>query len=362
MGAARAFTYEALPVRVVFGAGALTQLAEEAARLALSRALVVSTPGQRTLGERVATLLGESSSGLHAEARMHVPTEVAAAGVDAAKAAKADGLVAVGGGSAVGLGKIVARDTGLPLLAVPTTYSGSEMTAIWGLTEDGVKTTGRDPKVLPKTVLYDPELTFALPTGVSATSGMNAIAHAVEALYAPDANPITSLMAEQAIAALARGLPAVVAEPDDVTARSDALYGAWLSGVALSTVGMALHHKLCHTLGGTFDLPHAQVHTVVLPHVARYNAAAAPDAMTRTAKALEADEAPAGLFDLAQSLGAPTALKDIGMLEGDLDKAADLATAKPYPNPAPVTRESIRALLDDAFHGRRPSASLEEGN
>lgn len=354
----RAFTYDALPVRVVFGAGTLAQLPDEVARLGLSRILVLSTPGQNALGRRAADLLGNAAAGLHPHAKMHVPADVAAAAVAEARATHADGVVVVGGGSAVGLGKIVARDLGLPVVAVPTTYAGSEMTPIWGLTENGVKTTARDPRVLPRSVIYDPELTCGLPPAVSATSGMNAMAHAVEALYAPDANPITSTMAEQSIAALARGLPRVIAEPTDIDARADALYGAWLAGVTLGTVTVGLHHKLCHTLGGSFDLPHADVHTVVLPFAATYNAAAAPAAMTRVAAALGTDDAPGGLYDLAHNLGAPTSLAALGMKKSDLDRAADLAVAKPYPNPATITRDGIRALLDAAFNGRRPPPTM----
>ncbi len=352
----RAFVHDLATPRVVFGAGTLAQLPEEARRLGLARALVVSTPGQAALGERVTTQLGQAAVGLHARARMHVPADVAAAAVTDARARNADGVVAIGGGSAIGLGKMIARETGLPLLAVPTTYSGSEMTAVWGVTENGVKSTGADTRVMPRTVIYDPELTVALPVAVSATSGMNAIAHAVESLYAADATPITDVMAVEGIAALARGLPRVLADPANVAARADALYGAWLCAVPLAAVSLALHHKLCHTVGGTFDLPHAEVHTVILPHAAAYNAAAAPDAMDRIAAALGAGDAAGGLYDLAKSLGAPTSLKQLGMPEDGIDKAADLAVANPYPNPAPITRDAIRALLDDAFHGRRPGS------
>jgi alcohol dehydrogenase class IV len=209
--------------------------------------------------------------------------------------------------------------------------------------------------MLPKTVIYDPELTFGLPAAVSGPSGMNAIAHCVEALYASDGNPITSLIAEEGIRALAESLPVVVREPEHLEARAEALYGAWLAGSALAAVGMALHHKLCHVLGGSFDLPHAEVHTIVLPHATAYNRAGAPAAMTRIARALDADDAAAGLFDLAAALGAKLRLADLGMREADLDRAADLAAQSPYPNPCPITREGLRALLDDAFWGRRPA-------
>ena len=260
----------------------------------------------------------------------------------------------VGGGSTTGLAKAIALVSTLPILAIPTTYAGSEMTPIWGITEGGVKKTGREPRVLPKTVLYDPTLTVTMPAMLSATSGMNSIAHCVEALYSKDANPIVSLLAEEGIRALALGLPEVVKNPTNLDARSNALYGAWLGGISLGAVGMALHHKLCHTLGGSFNLPHAETHTVVLPHATAYTAPAAPEAMSRIARALGAKSAAQGLFDLAASLGAPTSLAAIGMKAADLDKAADIAVQNPYYNPRAITRDGIRAVLQDAFDGRRP--------
>jgi alcohol dehydrogenase class IV len=232
------------------------------------------------------------------------------------------------------------------------------MTPIYGLTEGGLKKTGQDPRVLPRTVIYDPELSRALPVGLSVTSGINAIAHAAEGLYAQDSNPVTELMAEEGIAALARALPAIRRRPDDMAARGDALYGAWLCGSVLGSVGMALHHKLCHTLGGSFNLPHAEVHTVVLPHAIAFNAPAAPEAMERIAEAIGAASAPLGLQALARDNGAPVALKDIGMRAADLDRAADLAVRNPYWNPrpfGPAERDAIRALLQRAYDGDPPS-------
>ena len=351
----RSFTYDAQPARVIFGVGSLDRLADEVAGLGAEKVLVLSTPRQRPLAESVAGRLGGRVAGIFDQAVMHVPIQTAEAGRDAARRRGADACVAIGGGSTIGLGKAIALAVGLPIIAVPTTYAGSEMTPVWGLTEDGLKRTGRDPKVLPRVVIYDPTLTVGLPVAVSAASGMNAIAHCVEALYAENANPITSLMAEEGIRALAASLPRVAAAPADLDARGDALYGAWLAGVALGAVGMALHHKLCHTLGGTFNLPHAETHTIVLPHAAAYNRAAAADAMARVAGTLGVEDAPAGLYDLAAGLGVRLALRDIGLTEADLDRAADIATANPYYNPRPVTRVGVRTLLDDAFHGRRPA-------
>ena len=354
------FTYDALPSRVIFGAGCLEKLAEEIERLGASKALVLSTPQQRELASGIAARLGSRAAGVFDRAAMHVPIEIAHEAREEARRRNADCCVAAGGGSTTGLAKAIALTSPLPILAVPTSYAGSEMTPIWGLTQAGRKTTGRDTRVLPKVVLYDPTLTLSLPPAFSATSGINAIAHCVEALYAKDANPVISLLAEEGIRAMAAGLPRIMTDPANLDARSQALYGAWLAGISLGSVGMALHHKLCHTLGGSFHLPHAETHTVILPHAAAYNESAAPQAMARVAKALRlesegAEWAAAGLYDLAARLGSPLSLQAIGMHEADLDRAADLATQNPYYNPGPVTRDGIRVLLQHAFEGRRPT-------
>lgn len=355
MNVMKDFIYNALPGHVVFGAGSLATLAEEVNKLGLRRVLVLSSPEQDAMAEQVSRQLGNRSAGVYAQAKMHVPVETANAAIAYARKIKADGSVAIGGGSSIGLGKAIALETGLPVVAVPTTYAGSEMTPIWGLTEAGVKKTGRDVRVLPRTVIYDPELSITLPTGISATSGMNAIAHCVEALYAEDANPVISMLAEEGIRAMAQGLPMIVKKPADMEARSNALYGAWLAGTALGAVGMALHHKLCHTLGGSFNLPHADVHTVVIPHATAYNRKVATGAMQAVERALGVYDAASGLYELIQSIGAPSSLKEIGMREQDLDKAAEIATRNPYYNPREVTREGIRALLQAAYEGRAPA-------
>lgn len=349
------FVYNAHPARVVFGAGALSQLATEIERLGAKKALVLCTREQRASAERVAGLLGARAAGLFDRAAMHVPIETAREARDVARTLGADCAVAIGGGSTTGLGKAIALDSGLPIIAIPTTYAGSEMTPIYGITEAGMKKTGKDARVLPQVVLYDPELTLSLPLALSVTSGINAIAHAAEGLYAVDANPIMDLMAQEGIAAIARALPAIRRQPQDVAARGDALYGAWLCGTVLGNVGMALHHKLCHTLGGSFNLPHAETHTVVLPHALAYNALAAPAAMQRIARALNTASAAQGVFDLARDNSAPTALKDIGMRHEDIDKACDIALQNQYPNPRPLERVALRQLLQDAFEGRRPA-------
>jgi alcohol dehydrogenase class IV len=348
------FVYVAQPARVVFGAGALAQLGTEIERLGAQRALVLATPEQADSARLVAEMLGDRAAGVFAKAVMHVPIETAREARAEAQRLSADCAVAIGGGSTTGLGKAIALESGLPILAIPTTYAGSEMTPIWGLTEGGVKKTGRDVRVLPKTVIYDPELTLCLPLAMTVTSAMNAIAHAAEGLYANDGNPITALMAEEGIRASAAALPRLSADPRNLDARSDALYGAWLCGSVLGAVAMGLHHKLCHTLGGSFTLPHAEVHTVVLPHAMAYNARQAPQAMARIERALNATDAPRALFDLARAHGAPTSLRAIGMPADGLDRAADLAAQNQYPNPRPIEREALRALLQRAFDGAAP--------
>jgi alcohol dehydrogenase class IV len=349
-----AFIYQSMPSRVVFGAGSIEHLEREIDLLGARRAVVLSTPQQREQAEALAERLGSRAAGVFAKAVMHVPVETAREAREYAEQVGADCAVAIGGGSTTGLGKAIALTSSLPILAVPTTYAGSEMTPIYGLTEAGLKKTGRDLRVLPKTVIYDPALTLSLPVSLSVTSGINAIAHAAEGLYAQDANPVISLMAEEGIRALAQGIRQVVRQSGDLDARSDCLYGAWLCGAVLGSVGMALHHKLCHTLGGTFNLPHAETHTIVLPHVLAYNRDAAPQAMKRIARALGTTDAALGAFDLARNNGAPTALKEIGLKEADIDTALDIALKNPYWNPRPLERGPLRALLEAAYEGRAP--------
>ena len=347
----RNFTYTALPVRVVFGAGAVAQLAAEAERLGAKRVLVISTPGRAQMVQALAKDL--PVAGVFDRAVMHTPLDKVEEARKQASAVNADCCVAVGGGSTIGFGKAIALTGGLPVIAVPTTYSGSEMTTIWGVSEGGAKKTGRDPKVLPRTVIYDPQLTLGLPPATSAASGMNAMAHCVEALYAHDGNPIVSLMAEEGIRALASALPKIASNPKDLTARTDALYGAWLAGCTISTTSVALHHKLCHVLGG-FGLPHAETHAILLPHAVRYNHDATPEAMARIRKAIGLGDAATSIYDLEAKLGIPMRLADVGMKEQDIERAARIAVEAPYPNPRKVEYEPVLRLLRNAYEGRRP--------
>ncbi|GAA2353139.1 maleylacetate reductase [Streptomyces violaceusniger] len=351
----RDFVHESRPGRVVFAVGARTRLPEEIDRLGLRRLIVVSAPTHKDLVAELSDALGGRIAELHPHATMHVPVAVAERAVARARQVGADGCLAIGGGSAIGLAKAVAKDTALPIVALPTTYAGSEMTPIWGLTSDGRKTTGRDPLVLPSLVVYDPELTVTLPPRSSVTSGMNALAHAAEALYAPDGSPITALMAAESARSLAGALPRVHADPRDIGGRSEALYGAWLAGSVLGATTMSLHHKLCHILGGTFDMPHAGTHTVVLPHVLAFNLPAASQARSALKTALGATDPASHLFHLAQDLGAEMSLKALGMPDDGLETVVEQVLAAPYANPRPFTEADIRHIVGNAFSGAAPA-------
>lgn len=347
------FTYDMHPGRILFGPGTLDAVADEIARLGAKRALILSTPSQCADAQKLAAQIGPLAAGVFSEAAMHTPVAVTRDALAAFGAARADCLVSLGGGSTIGLGKAIAWRNDAPQIVVATTYAGSEVTPILGQTEDGIKTTVRDPKILPEVVIYDPALTLGLPVAMSVTSGLNAIAHAVEGVYARDRNPVTSLMAVEGVRALRDALPAIVSRPDDLAARSRALYGSWLCGSVLGAVGMSLHHKLCHTLGGSFDLPHAETHAIVLAHSAAYNANAAAQELQPLAQ-LFGGSIGGGLYDFARSLGAPLALRDLGLTSAQLDAAADLAVRNPYWNPRPVERDAVRALLQRAWEGTRP--------
>ncbi|MET4641147.1 maleylacetate reductase [Streptomyces atratus] len=354
--AMRNFVHTSHPSRVIFGTGTVGQVRDEVERLGCSRVLLLAGPAVAKAAARVRDVLGDLIAAEFDGAVMHTPVEVTERALDVLREHSADCLVAVGGGSTTGLAKALALRTDLPQLILPTTYAGSEVTPVLGETHDGRKVTQSSPAILPETVVYDVEFTRDLPVGMSVTSGVNALAHAVEALYSPQANPVIDGMALDAVGRIARALPALVAEPSDTAARADLLHAAWLAGTCLASVGMGLHHKLCHTLGGTFGLPHAETHTVILPHAMAYNAPAARDVMSRIAEALGVADAPSGVFDLIASVGGPTSLGGLGMAQADLPEVARLAVATPYPNPRELTYQGIESLLEDAWRGRRPAA------
>ncbi|NEX46642.1 maleylacetate reductase [Pseudotabrizicola algicola] len=348
------FTARSASVRVRFGAGIRRTVAEEMDTLGVQRALILTTPQQAGMADEFEGYCGSRAVGRFTGAAMHTPVDVSEQATDLVRALQADVVISVGGGSTTGLGKAIALRTDLPQIVVPTTYAGSEATGILGQTEKGVKTTLTSPKVQPEVILYDAELVATLPLPMTVTSALNAMAHAAEGLYARDRSPISSLMAVEGLRAFRDSLPKIMAKPDDLTARGESLYGAWLCGTVLGQVGMALHHKLCHTLGGSFDLPHAETHAIILPHAIGFNAAAVPDLLAPLADLFGAAPG-AGLWRFAQQNGAPMALRDLGLSESDLDRAADLASANPYWNPRPVTREAVRHLLQAAWAGDRPN-------
>lgn len=356
------FVHDVPASRVVFGVGRRADVVVELSRLGWNRPILLGS-GSSAAGSEVEALLSEVLVGRFEDVVMHVPTAVAQRATDLAIATGADSIVAVGGGSAIGTAKAVARRTRLPILAIPTTYAGSEMTSIWGETADRRKVTGRDPQVLPAVVIYDPELSVSLPPGLSAASGMNALAHLVEGMYAPDVSPLILSTARDGVCALALGLPRVVAHPRDVEARAQVTYGSWLAGWVLGSTAMGLHHKICHTLGGSFDLPHAACHSAVLPYVVAANSAAAPAAMVELERGLReagraVDHAAGAVWDLRDEIGAPSALAALGLHESAIDEAVSSIVQSAPTNPRAVDEESVRGVLVAAFAGLRPSASL----
>lgn len=350
------FRWQGAAVNVRFAPGAVEMVAEEIAALYCHRALVLTTTEQQASGAALADRLGPLAAGQFAGAVMHTPTDVTDRAMVALADAQADCLVAIGGGSTIGLGKALALRTGLPQIVIPTTFAGSEATPILGQTENGEKTTLTDARLRPAAILYDPDLICTLPPAMAVSSALNAIAHAAEGLYARDRNPMSSLMAVEGIRAFVSALPAIKADPANRTAWAEGQYGAWLCGTVLGQVGMALHHKLCHVLGGTFNLPHAETHAVILPHAIAYNEAAVPELLAPLAAVFGTRAAAEGLARFAQSLGAPTSLRALGLTEDQLDRAEQLALSRPYWNPRPLEQTALRGLLRRAWAGDAPAA------
>jgi alcohol dehydrogenase class IV len=348
------FVHDTPAQRVRFATGgAADQLAEEIKELGCSRVMVIAAEPEKDLATQVAG--GLPVAVWHHEVVMHVPIEVADRAREVAVAHRVEALVSVGGGSTTGLAKAIALTTGLPIIAVPTTYAGSEATNVWGLTTASRKTTGTDDRVLPRTVVYDAALMLTLPVALSVASGLNALAHCVDSMWAPRADPINAALAGEGIRALNAGLPKIAADPAGLDGREHALYGAYLSAVAFASAGSGLHHKICHVLGGMFDLPHAQTHAVVLPYVLAFNGPAAPNAERRIATAFGAPSAGAGLAALRSVLVAPVALRDYGMPEEGIRPAVEaVLAAVPTGNPTPVTAENLTAVLHAAWEGDLP--------
>lgn len=353
------FQFKALPWNIVFGVDSLQRLPEELDKLGKSKALVLTTPNQTQQGEEIITLLEGRAAGLFDQAMMHVPAETLSDATEMAKTLQADCTVALGGGSTTGLGKALAAREGLDNIVIPTSYAGSEMTDIWAVTESERKVTARDARVVPTLTLYDPVLTLTLPPAFAAVSGLNAMAQAVVNVATDKPNPIISALAVEGIRALAHSLPLIMSEPGNMDARTEALYGASMAGGALGTGITSLHHRLCHTFGGTFNTPHAETHAILLAHSVAYNAAATPLGTQKVAEAIGVGEAATGIYELAKTLGAPTALSQIGISENDLDRAVSITMENPLVNPEPVSAKRLRQLLQNAYSGSPPRAISE---
>ncbi len=341
--------------KVRFGAGLRNDICSELSELSSTKALILSTPQQVDMAMELATMIGDRASGVFTRATMHTPVDVTEEAVEHAQSVQADSVVGIGGGSTIGLSKAISLRTGLPQVAIPTTYAGSEATPILGQTEKGIKTTLTDANVLPRVILYDPDLVASLPPSMTVTSALNAVAHAAEALYAKDRTEETTALAIDGLKAFAEGLPTVVENPNDLKAREETQRGAWACGTVLGLVGMALHHKLCHALGGSFKLPHAETHAIVLPHAIAYNAVGVPELLAPVSEILGGSDPGQALWNFSKSMGAPVALKDFGLSEADLDRATEIALKNPYWNPQPVTADGLRALLQNAWAGNAPS-------
>lgn len=350
------FEYDALPGRVVFGPGRVDDVPGECTRLGATRVMLVSSGSATAAADRLEAGLGEACALRWSEVAEHVPVALVDRARAAALDARVEAVVCVGGGSAVGLAKAIVLEVDAPVVAVPTTYAGSEMTALYGMTGEH-KVTGRDPRVRPRTVVYDPDLTLDLPVGTSVASAVNALAHCVEGCYGPGANPVTGLAAIEGIRVLAAAVPRLAGAPRDPAVRADLLYGAYLAGTVIATVGVGIHHRTCHVLGGTYGVGHAAANAVVLPHAIAYNAPAVPDIIAAVADAMGTDDPAAAVYDLVGSVGLPGALRDLGVAESVLDDAAARVVEETPHNPRPPDVASVRAMLDAAWRGARPTVS-----
>lgn len=349
------FVYTGLPARVIFGRKTKAALPDEVARLGFSRPMIVSSSFQAREAQKLQQLFGGNRAELYTNATMHTPTTITDEALEKFQSANADGIISFGGGSSIGLGKALSLRTGAAHIAIPTTYAGSEMTPILGETSEGQKVTQKTEKVLPQVVIYDVDHTLSLPLNMVVASGLNAIAHAVEALYAEQANPVLALLAEDGIRRLSCAIPNIIANPEEISARTEALHGAWLCAMCLGAGGVALHHKICHVLGGMFDLPHAETHAVVLPHAIAFNAPAIPKTMEVLRRAMAVDDPAARLFEIAHTAGLPTSLDALGMPESGIEKALEQALANPYYNPRTPEPVALQQMIAAAWSGAHPT-------
>jgi len=354
------FTYTPLAIKICFGNGRFSELEQIVSSYSANRILILSTNSDRAkdLAKKAGGQLENKVVGYFDECLEQVPVDNAKKVQSLAERLAVDCVVCIGGGSTIGHGKAVALKRNITLIHIVTTYSGSEMTISQGFQEGGIKRHTHDARMQANCVIYDPVLTTSLPPWVSGPSGMNAMAHCVEALYGEYANPVSDLLAASGIRALADALPKVVQNPDDLAARGDALYGAYMSGLSLSA-GMALHHQVAHVLGGSFGVPHAIAHTLALPHTIAYNREAVPSAMAKLMAALRSEDGPLGLYDLARNLNINMKLQDHGFTAENIDRAVNLILENPKNNPRALNSTAIREMFVDMVEGRPPKMADE---
>jgi len=346
------FEHRSFARRVVFRPGAFEAVPEEIEALGARRPLVLASGSQAERGAGLVARLGPEAFLLD-EVREHVPLELAERARELARERGAGVVVSIGGGSATGLAKAIALTVGIPILAVPTTYAGSELTPLYGITSGGEKRTGRDSRVVPRVVVYDPLLTLSMPPRVTGASGLNALAHAVGALFTPGASPVDRPLAREAVVTLWRGIPAAHDRPGDLEARSTLLLGAVLAGMSLAAAGGSYHHTVCHVLGGAYDLPHALTHALVLPRSIALAARLEPAAHAELGRLLGTGSPARAVHRLATAVTAPSRLADAGLpLERTDDAAARVLAA--FPPRYGVDADDVRALVEGAVTGAEP--------
>ena len=346
--------FNATPARVIFGAGSSATVRDEVIHLDRRRALVVSTPGRKAMAEQVAARLGDRAIGILPKAISQVPIELAREGRAAAREAGADCIIAIGGGASIGLAKGISLELALPIINIPTTYSGSEMTAFCGITINGVKIMHESRNMLAHTVIYDPELSMGLSPHNSAASALNALAHCVDGIYVTSSTPIHQLAAIEGARVVVNGVRGVWNNPSSIEARSELLYGAYLAGAALAG-GFALQHGLAHTLGGSYKVPHGNAHAVSLPYVTAYNTAFAQEGVGAVARSLSTDNLAGTIHDLLRELELPVKLPDVGIERKELERVAKITVDTDNGlNPGPLTFEAVHGIVEAAFAGERP--------
>lgn len=348
------FRHDVLPTRIDFGEGARHRVAGLLSAFGARRPLVVDGLPGVTASEEVTAALGGLVAGTVTGLTQYITPELVTRATEAYRAGGADSVVSVGGGSAIGVAKVLAVHHDAPLVAVPSTYSGSEATPIYSVVVDSAKQTRSDARACPRGIAYDPALTATLPARLAASSAFNALAHCIEGLYSPRADPFSRLYALEGARLVGEHLPLLSVEETAPQARAALLWASYLGGATIATAGIALHHKICHVLGASLDLPHADLNAVVLPYALAYNAPAVPEALVDLRRTWATEDPVGHVRALARSAHAPTGLAELGMRSTDVVAAAAAVVAATQANPRPVTEQGMQALLTAALHGDPP--------